>query len=384
MKSTPPPCRSQALPSYALRQTLHSRYASSGLLYGRPARFEGKARPASGRRNARERSPDPAQPGGWFLRLSCRPERLIAAENSSADGGFMRATPAAAVLVALFLAASGLVAQRQLTLLATVTDPGGAEITTVDLKDVRVTENGAVATILKVEPVNRVPKVQILIDNGLGMPPESIGDLRNGLRGLIEALPPGIEVQIVTTAPQPRFLERATTDRQKLIDSVNRLSPDSGAGRFVESLSEATQRIEKDKDQDAFYTIVTVGTSSGDTNVRERDVQQTMQRLQKYGTVVHVAILQQLGRTASAGVIQGELGQAAAKQSGGRFENLAVANRLATLLPEIGAQMSKMLGAGSRQFRITFERPGGASGDLGQLSAGVAGKIISALTLERR
>jgi len=296
----------------------------------------------------------------------------------------MRATVLAASTLALCLSISGLLAQRQLALLATVTDPSGADVSTIDAKDVRITENGVAASVLKVEPVDRVPKVQLLIDNGVGMPSESISDLRTGVRGLLEALPPGIEVTVVTTAPQPRFLERATTDRQKLLDAVNRLAPDTGAGRFVESLFEATQRIERDKQQDASYTIVTVGTSSGDTSVRERDIQQTMERLQKYRPVVHVAILTQVARSASAGVIQGEVGQAAAQQTGGRFENLAVPNRLATLLPEIGAQMGKTLGAGSRQFRFTFERPGGASGDLGQLSMGVAGKMVSAVTLDRR
>jgi hypothetical protein len=296
----------------------------------------------------------------------------------------MRAMLLAATAIALWLATSGLLAQRQLSLLATVIDPNGAEVATIDAKEVRITENDVAATVLKVEPVDRVPKVQLLIDNGIGMPPESISDLRTGVRGLLEALPPGIEVTVVTTAPQPRFLERPTTDRQKILDSVNKLAPDSGAGRFVESLFEATQRIERDKQQDAAYTIVTVGTSSGDTNVRERDIQQTMERLQKYRPVVHVAILTQVARTASAGVVQGEVGQAAAQQTGGRFENLAVPNRLATLLPEIGAQMGKTLGTGSRQFRFTFERPGGASGDLGKLSMGVAGRIVSTVTLDRR
>ena len=57
---------------------------------------------------------------------------------------------------------------------------------------VRVTENGVEGKILKIEPLDREPKVQILIDNGLGMPPESLSDLRTGLRGLLEALPPDI------------------------------------------------------------------------------------------------------------------------------------------------------------------------------------------------
>ena len=293
----------------------------------------------------------------------------------------MRSMLTAAILC---FAASGLLAQRQLSLLATITDPGGAEVTTIDPKDVRVTENGEAANVLKVEAVERVPKVQVLIDNGIGMPQESIGDLRTGVRGLLEALPPDIEVTVVTTAPQPRFLTRPTTDRKTVLDTVNKLAPDTGAGRFVESLFEATQRIERDKQQDAAYTIVTVGTSSGDGNVRDRDIQQIMERVQKFRPVVHVALLTQIGRSAGGGVVQGEVGQAVAQQTGGRYENIAVPNRLATLLPEIGGLLAKTLGKGSRQFRITVERPGGASGDLGKMALGVSSKAVASVAIERR
>lgn len=294
----------------------------------------------------------------------------------------MRSRLLAAGTVALCVAAAaGVHAQKQLSLMATVTDPTGAEVTTLDPKDVRVLENDVAATVLKVEPVERVPKLQILVDNGSGMPSESLGDLRNGLRGLLEAVPEGVEITVVTTAPQPRFLQRATTDKQAAIDSLNRLAPDSGTGRFVESLAEATQRIERDK-QEANYTIVTVGTSAGDVNVRERDVNQTLQRLQKFRPVVHVIMLNSVGRSASGGVIQAELGQTAAQGTGGRYENINVANRIATLLPEIGADLGKTMGKGARQFRITVERPGGASGDIGKVSLGVAGKTVVALALE--
>jgi hypothetical protein len=296
----------------------------------------------------------------------------------------MRFTRLAVTAVVLCLSASVVTAQRQLQLLATISDPSGAEVAAVEAKEVRVTENGVEATILKVEPVNRVPKVQVLVDNGIGIPPESLGDLRTGVRGLLEALPPDVEVALVSTAPQPRFLERATKDREKLLQAVNRLASDSGAGRFVESMFEATQRIESDKQQDASYTIVSIGSSSGDTNVRERDVQQIMDRVQQRRTTVHVALLTTVGRTASGGVIQSELGQAVTKATGGRYEGLAVANRLATLLPELGTQIAKTVGGGSRQFRITIDRPGGASGDLGKLAMGVAGKAVSNVSIDRR
>jgi hypothetical protein len=295
----------------------------------------------------------------------------------------MRLSMMATTALALALASTGVLAQRQLRLLVTVSDPGGAAVRTVDSKDVRITEDGADATVTKVEPVERVPKVQILIDNGLGFPNQSIGDLRKGVVMLLEALPPDIEITLVTTAPQPRFLERATKDRQRLLDAVNRLAPDSGAGRFVESLAEATERIERDTQQDAGYVIVSMGTSSGDTNVRDRDIKQIQERVLKYGAVVHVVLLNSVGRS-SGGAIQGDLGQAVAKMSGGRFENIAVANRVVTLLPEIGSEMAKALGAGSRVLRVYVERPNGKSGDLGQISLGVAGKTVSSVTLDRR
>ena len=287
-----------------------------------------------------------------------------------------------AVAIVICAATAGVLAQKQFRLIATVVDPNGAEVATVDAKDVRVTEDGTQATIVEVEPIERVPKVQLLIDNGIGMPNTSIGDLRTGVRGFLEALPPGIEVQIVTTAPQPRFLERATTDRVKLLSAVDRLTPDGGAGRFVESLHEATDRVRRDSNEDASYTIVTVGTMSGDVNVRDRDMKETLERVQQHRIKVHAVILSSVNTSASAGIAQTELGQAVTQVSGGRYENIAVPNRLATLLPEIGAQMAPTLGAGAKQFRIVVDRPGGASGDLGKISISVAGMMVPSVTLD--
>ena len=293
----------------------------------------------------------------------------------------MRTKILTAIALAVCLTATALHAQRQLTLLATVTDPGGGEIATVSPAEVKFSENDTDGKILSVEPVNTVPKVQILVDNGIGTGGESLSDVRNGVRGLLEALPPGIEITLVTTAPQPRFLERATTDREKLLEAVDRLTPDTGAGRFAESLNEATGRIDKDKN--GRYTIITLGSTSGDTEVRERDVQQTIQRVSQRGTTVHVVILTSTRRTASGGILQAELGQMLAANSGGRFEQVNAGSRVATLLPEIGAQVAKTIGGSSRQFRIVVERPNGASGDLGKLSLGVIAKIVSSVSIEQ-
>ena len=280
--------------------------------------------------------------------------------------------------LALAVTSTGLHAQRQLTLMATVTDPSGGEVAALTPGDIKFAENGTDGKALRVEAIDSVPKLQILIDNGVGISADSLSDLRNGVRGLIEALPLSLEVTLVTTAPQPRFLERATTDHAKLLSAVNRLSPDGGAGRFAESLYEATERI--DKDEKGRYTIIAFGTSSGDAQVRESDIQKTVDRVRQRGTTVHVVLLTSL-RAATGGVLQEELGQLLANNSRGRFEKIAVPNRVATLLPEIGAEVAKTLGGASRQFRITVERPNGASGDLGKMSLGVVGKLVSNVSI---
>jgi hypothetical protein len=282
---------------------------------------------------------------------------------------------------ALVLATTGLLAQKPLVLLATITDPTGAEVTAVDPSDVVFTENGANGTVVKVEPVAAlVPKVQLLVDNGVGMPPTSLGDLRTALKGLLTGLPPNVEVTFVTTAPQPRMLEKPTTDRIKLLSAVDRLTPDSGGGHFVDSIYEATDRIAKDKQEGASYTIIVVGTSSGDLNFKDNDVKQIQQRIQQRRSNVQVVLLNGMN-SGSIGGIQTDLGKALADMTGGRFEVINTPNRLLTLLPEIGTTAGKAMGPGAKQFRLTLQRPNGASGNLGQVGIGINGKILTNPTL---
>jgi hypothetical protein len=279
----------------------------------------------------------------------------------------------------------GTSAQKQIQLYATILDSNGAPASSVSVDDVRVTENGMDAKVLKVEPIEWTTKVQILVDNGSGIGSSNLNQLRNGVRGLIEALPMGLEVTLVTTAPQPRFLVRPTTDRQALLAGIDRLAPDSTTGRFVESLGEALQRFERDK-ADFFGVIVSLGTTMGDNRVLDRDVNQIFERAQKKPTTVHVVMFSPgTGASASGGVIQQELGQQIAKITNGRYEGIAAATRISTLLQEIGAQVAKASEGQSKQFRITAERPAGSSNEPAKISmAARNGKVVTSVTIGSR
>jgi hypothetical protein len=210
--------------------------------------------------------------------------------------------------------------------------------------------------------------------------------LRNGLRGLLDALPPGLEVTLVTTAPQPRFLVRATTDRQAQIAGIDRLAPDSTVGRFVESLGEALQRFERDK-TDFFGVIVMLGSTSGDNRVLDRDINQIFERAQKKPTTVHVVMVSTSpGGSASGGVVQTEVGMQVAKMTNGRYESIAAASRIGTLLPEIGAQVAKATqGGASKQFKITAERAGGNSNEPAKISMGARnGLAVTSVTISQQ
>ncbi len=272
---------------------------------------------------------------------------------------------------------AGLQAQKQLQVFASVVDATGAPATSVELGDVRLLENDVEAKVTKVEPVNWPIKLQLLVDNGVGLGNGNINQLRTGITGLLDALPPNLEVTIVSTAPQPRFLTRPTTDRAAMTKGLDILAPDTGAGRFVEGLNEATQRIEKDK-TDYFPVIVVVGTTTGDRNVRDSDIKSMMGRLEKRPTTVHVVMFSGSGQTASGGGNQIEVGMMVTKFTSGRYEGINSATRLATLLPEIGAQIAKSVERQTHQFRITADRPASASGDIGRISASAKAPLVLA------
>jgi hypothetical protein len=283
------------------------------------------------------------------------------------------------VLVVLGLCAAGLRAQQQFKLLATVLDPGkGTPVETLAAADVHVLEDGAEAKVVNVEAVVRVVKVQVLIDNGVGIG-QNLSELRNGVRGLLESLPPDTEATVVTTAPQPRFLVRATKNRDELLKGVDRLTPDSGAGRFTESLTEAAERANKEKD--TFTVLIAAGTTSGDRDIRDVHTKRLLEQVRGRPMIVHV-LMYSGERSATGGGAQIEVGQVVTKMTGGRYEFINTMTRYASLMPELGAEVAKQIAGNSRQFRITVQRADGKSGSLGKLGMSAGAGTVASVQVE--
>lgn len=297
----------------------------------------------------------------------------------------MRTVFRAVIAVVVCLTATLASAQQQITVYGTIVDASGAPAAVVEAADVRVTENGAELKVLKVEAFTLPTKLQVLLDNGAGLGAENLVHLRNGLKGLIEALPEGVETSILTIAPQARFLVRPTKDKAAMLKAVELVAPDGGVGRFVESINEALQRNEKDTSEFSPALIV-VGSSAGDSNTMERDLERIQKRVQAKTPTVHVAIISSPGRTASQGAMQAELGIWLTQVTGGRYDSLAAPSRLATLLPELGAKVAASHQKQGKQFRVTAQRAS-ASAPLGGISMGVAaggGLRVTGVSLDGR
>jgi len=293
----------------------------------------------------------------------------------------MRGTLVALVGALACVTSASLGAQNTIMFFASVVDDKGVPVATLAPDDLKVVENGAEGKITKVEPIDWPIKVQLLIDNGVGMD-AALVQIRNGIKGFVEAMPDGIEMSLYTTAPQPRNIVRPTMDKKLMVQGADRIAPDSGAPRFIEALNEAASRIDKEKGN-YFPVVVILGSMSAEgSSFNERDIQRMLQRFTERSTV-HVIMLS-TGSQSATGANQTAVGDAAAKNTGGRYENIAAATRLATLLPEIGAQIAKSHERQSHQFRLTFQRPNGVSGAMGQIGAQIRTGLNSSLTINGR
>jgi len=274
---------------------------------------------------------------------------------------------------------AGVHAQQQFTVVATILDPEkGTPVETLAPGDVHVMEDGVDGKIVKVEPVNHTVKVQVLIDNGVGIG-QNLAELRNGVRGLLEALPRDVETTLVTTSPQGRILVRPTKDREALLKGVSLLTLDSATGRFTESLTEAAERGNKDKD--AFTIIIAAATTSGDRDIREVHTKRLLEQIQGKPMVIHV-VLYSGEKSATFGDTVFEVAQRVTKITGGRYEAINNMTRYETLLPELAADVAKQATGSVRQFRITVQRPGGKSGNLGKLGINAGARVVSSVKLE--
>lgn len=248
-------------------------------------------------------------------------------------------------------------AQQLGQLYISILDADNKPVTDLEVDDVKVLVDDVDCKVVKLEPVNKPMKLTLMVDNG-PVTTKELATYRSALRAFLEALPPGLETSLYSINPQPRTVVKATTDRQKLLQGVDLIAPDTGAGLFFDALVEASDRFDKDK-TDHYPVLMMVASDVGSNmSAMDRDFERLQKRIIQKAATVHFAILHGGGERAGAvaGALQTEVGLAVTKLSGGRYENIAAATRLVTLLPEFAAQIAQSNLRQTHEYRITYQR----------------------------
>lgn len=266
-------------------------------------------------------------------------------------------------LLALVVASPGsdraLHAQQPYQVFISVLDAGFDPVTDLEAKDVSVQLDGLDCASPQLEAIKWPMKLTVLVDNGPSYT-DSLAQLRTGLRAFFNEAPEGVETSLISIAPQPRWIVRPTTDRQKLLAGVDLLAPDSGAARFVDAIAEAADRISKDKSQ--HFPVVMMVTTAGveGSSPRESQIEKLVKQIAERAATVHIVMLTPSGLQATrsvTGAIQVQVGLMLKEVTGGRYEAIAASTRLATLLPEYARQIADSNRRQSHQYRISCQRP---------------------------
>ena len=269
-------------------------------------------------------------------------------------------------------------AQTQFQFMISATDAKGVPVTDVTPADVLMTENGAPNEIVKVEPFKMPVKLTIAVDNGPSSA-DAIAHYRTGLTEMVKALPPEIEITLISTAPQPRMVVRPTLNREQVLRGINGFAPEQESPRFTDTLVEYSQRLEKElrdaKKVDYLPVLIMVSTTANEAASYEVPaIQKALTFLQQRKSKVYMAMVATRRGDGLAADInsltdintnrQAMIGIPVVKATGGRYEPLAITNRLATLLPEFGKDIGTLHTKLYNQVLVTVQRKAGLTGPL--------------------
>jgi hypothetical protein len=293
---------------------------------------------------------------------------------------------AAAALTALLAPAALLVAQdEEFTFVLSVFDQRGQPVRDLRRDEIVLTENGGVAEIVRVEPFTMPVELTIAVDNG-PLSADSLPHYRNGLTGLVRALPADVAVTLITTSPQPMAVVPQTTDRLRLLRGITGFAPQDESPRFTDTLVEFARRYEAEMRRtsriDSVPVLVMVSTTVTEAvSYAAPEITRAISFLEQRRAKVYVAMLN-VRRAVGPGASIDDARQTmiaipATKVTRGRYETLANSSRLATLLPEMGMEVAALHRRHANQLLVTARRGPGLGNVLKNPQIGLTRKGLT-------
>jgi len=272
----------------------------------------------------------------------------------------------AAALAGLPAGGTVVYAQQPIQLFLSAVDNDGTPVTDLKAEEVLVQVDGADCSTTRFEAIDWPTKLTIMVDNSPVFN-DALRQLREALRAFVTALPTEMEVSLISTAPAPRFVYRQGNDRVKLMSSIDLLTPDSAAPRFIDAMAEAAERAAKEKagkEKNNFFPVFFIIGNNGveGSSPRDYQVNKLFKQASENAVTVHIVMLSNSSRQVDigSGTNQIEVGLRLTQLTGGRYEAIAAQTRLTTLLPAFARQIAKSHARQSHQYRITCQPPAGA------------------------
>jgi len=129
-------------------------------------------------------------------------------------------------------------AQQSIQVFLSAVDGDGKPVTDLRAEDVNILVDGAVCKTTKFDAIDWPVKLTLMVDNG-PVHNDALRQLREALRLFVAELPTDLEVSVISIDPAPRWIFRPSSDRVKLLSSLDLLIPDSGAPKFIDAMAEA-------------------------------------------------------------------------------------------------------------------------------------------------
>ena len=260
-----------------------------------------------------------------------------------------------AAVIPLLVAAAA--PAQEHTLHVAVADAEGNPVPGLTEDDIIVQWDGENLETTEFEPVDWPVRLTVFIDNSnaaVSLVPQA----REGLRALMQELPAEMEIAMLTTARQPRWITRHTTDRAELEGNIANISPDTGAApTFIDALVEETDRIHDDDDREYYPVIIMIAGDGADGSRSQqgrvdRMVERMVENMVELHTLLFIGGSGQ-GSASMASVIGAQLVPA----TRGTFERLAASSAIVGQLQALGRDIARKHGFVSSQYRITYRQP---------------------------
>src|SRR5215467_164666 len=298
---------------------------------------------------------------------------------------------ASAALACVLAAAPALHAQQAIQVFLSAVDSSGKPVTDMRAEDINIMVDGSLCKTTKFDTIDWPVKLTLMVDNG-PVHTDALRQLREALRLFIAELPTDMEVSLISIDPAPRWIYKPGADRVKMLSSIDLLIPDQGAPKFIDALSEAADRVNKDKtdknkEKGNYFPVFMMVGSAGleGSNPRDYQVNKLFKQVADNAVTVHIVMQQNSNRSTdiASGTNQIEVGLRLTQMTGGGYESINSETRLSTLLPEYGKQIAASHARQSHQYRITCQPT--SSGTPKQISANTSRAGMSAaLTLDGR